>query len=290
MSFKKINLLIMKEKLKTFLKDLQLYHPLQSFYRTCILFWLKSYYRLTYYPYKGKGFICNFCGSSYQKFVPEYPAKEIAMAINTNEVIAGYGENVFCPNCLSKNRERLVLAFLQSFIPVENRKILHFSPEKHLYNYLKNKAAVTTVDIMPGFYKNIDSKILYADATNLRFPDNSFDVIIANHIFEHIPQDSLAMKEIYRVLKSDGAAILQVPYSEKSETTIEEPFINDPKKQERLFGQKDHVRIYALKDYVNRLKEAGFKVNVIGEEKLQRFKIHAIQDKECVILCSKYFF
>lgn len=277
----------MKEKLKTFLKGLQLYHPLQSFYRTCILFWQKSYYRLTYYQYKGKGFICNFCGSSYQKFVPEYPAKEIKLALNTYEVIAGYGENVFCPNCLSKNRERLVLAVLQNFIPVENKKILHFSPEKHLYDYLKNKAAVTAVDIMPGFYKNIDSGILYADATGLLFSDNSFDIIIANHILEHIPQDLLAMKEIYRVLKSDGAAILQVPYSEKSETTIEEPFINDPEKQERLFGQKDHVRMYALKDYVNRLKTAGFKVDVIGDEKLERFKINAIQDKECVIMCGK---
>jgi SAM-dependent methyltransferase len=277
----------MKEKLKTFLKILGLYHPLQSFYRNCILFWLKSYYRLTYYSHKGKGFICNFCGSSYQKFVPEYPEKEIKTAINTNEVIAGYGENVYCPNCLSKNRERLVLAVLQNFIPIENKKILHFSPEKHVYNYLKNKATVITVDIMPGFYKNIDSAILHADATNLRFPDNSFDVIIANHIFEHISQDLLAMKEIYRVLKNDGAAILQVPYSEKLETTIEEPFINDPDEQERLFGQKDHVRIYALKDYVNRLKTAGFKADVIGEERLGRFKFHAIQDKECVILCSK---
>lgn len=287
MSFQKINLLIMKEKLKTFLKGLRLYHPLQSFYRTCILFWLKSYYRLTYYQYKGKRFICNFCGSSYQKFVPEYPAKEIEMAINTHEVIAGYGENVFCPNCLSKNRERLVLAVLQNFIPVENKKILHFSPEKNVYNYLKNKAVVTTVDIMPSFYKNIDSEILYADATRLHFPDNSFDVIIANHILEHIPDDLLAMKEMCRVLKNNGVAMLQVPYSEKLETTIEEPFINDPEKQERLFGQKDHVRIYALKNYVNRLETAGFKINVIGEEKLERFKIHAIQDKEYVILCSK---
>lgn len=277
----------MKEKLKTFLKVRQLYHPLQSFYRTCILFWLKNYYRLTYYQYKGKGFICNFCGSTYQKFVPEYPGKEIQVAINANEVIAGYGKNVFCPNCLSKNRERLVLAVLQNFIAVENKKVLHFSPEKNIYNYLKNRAIVTTADIMPGFYKNIDSSILFADATYLRFADNSFDVIIANHIFEHIPQDLLAMKEMYRVLKNSGSAILQVPYSEKLEITIEEPFINDPEKQERLFGQKDHVRIYALKNYVNRLKKAGFKVNVTGEEKLERFKIHAVQDKECVILCSK---
>ena len=277
----------MKEDLKALLKTLHVYHPLQSFYRNCIFFITNNYYKLTYLRYKGKGFICNFCGASYQKFVSEHPKKAIKFAIESNEVIAGYGENVFCPNCMSKNRERLVLAVLKIYITVENKIILHFSPEKHLYNYLKNKADVTTVDITPGFYKNIDKAIIYADATNLHFSDNSFDVIIANHIFEHIPYDLLAMQEMHRVLKKDGVAILQVPYSEKLTTTIEEPFINDPQKQERLFGQKDHVRIYALIDYLNRLKSAGFKVNLLKMEKLKQFRIYATQEKECAVICYK---
>lgn len=269
----------MKERLKTFLKTLRLYHPLQSLYRACILLFTNNYYKLIYLRYKGKGFTCNFCGSSYQKFVSEYPSKKIATAIDNNEVIAGYGENVFCPNCMSKNRERLVLAILQNFIAIENKKILHFSPEKHVFNYISRKADVTTVDISPGFYKNIDSSIVYADATNLNFSNEVFDVIIANHILEHIPRDLLAMKEMYRVLKKHGVALLQVPYSERLATTIEEPLINDSSRQELLFGQKDHVRIYALSDYTKRLKITGFKVEVLPPESLVRFNINAIQKR-----------
>lgn len=277
----------MKEQLKRVLKILRLYHPLQSSYRTGILFLLKNYYRLIYLQYKGKGYRCNFCEYVYEKFVPEYPSESIAKAINDNDVIAGYGENVYCPNCLSKNRERLVLAVIKSKFDLKGKTVLHFSPERHLYDFLKSRAKVTTVDIMPGFYKNIDSEISYADATSLAFDDNSFDVIIANHILEHIPNDLKAMKEMQRVLKNGGVAILQVPYSGKLETTIEDPLINDPQKQELLFGQKDHVRIYAFKDYLKRLETARFKVHLLTPESLAQFKIYAIQDRESVIVGYK---
>jgi len=277
----------MKENLKAFLKFLRLYHPLQSFYRQAILFLQNNYYKLTFLKYKGRGYICNFCGASYEKFVPEYPSKNDAAAINKYRVIAGYGENVHCPNCMSKNRDRLLLAVMQNFLQIEKKRILHFSPEKHLYNFLKDKAKVTTVDIIPGFYKNIDSAISYADATALRFPDNSFDVIIANHILEHIPEDIKAMTEMQRVLKEDGVAILQVPYSTILQTTIEEPSINDPARQQQLFGQKDHVRIYAFDDYIQRLTSAGFSVKILPAESFGTYKQYAIQEGEHLILGYK---
>lgn len=277
----------MKKQLTGYLKRLGIYHPLQSFYRGTVLFFLNNYYRLAYLTYKGNGYTCNFCEQRYDRFVPDYPTKTIATAINGHKVVAGYGENVYCPNCMSKNRDRLVLAVVRKYLNFNAKAILHFSPEKNLYNFLKSKTSITAVDLMPGFYKNIDKAIGYADATCLSFSDNSFDLIIANHILEHIPEDLKAMKEIQRVLKKDGVAILQVPYSEKLETTFEEPFINDPKKQELLFGQKDHVRIYALDDYLKRLENAGFAVKVLQPGSLQEFRKFAIQEEECVFLCYK---
>jgi SAM-dependent methyltransferase len=277
----------MKSVLKKILQQLKIYHPLQTFYRGWITAVTNHYYQFAYAKYKGKGFTCNFCNASYQQFVPEYPYAAIANAINSHEVIAGYGPNVYCPNCMSKNRERLVLAVLQHTITIENKKILHFSPEKNLHNYLATKATVTSVDIIPDFYKKIDSTITYADATNLQFENASFDIIIANHILEHIPADLTAMKEMHRVLRSGGVAILQVPYSEKLTATIEEPFIKNPIKQAYLFGQKDHVRIYALTDYVHRLTICGFTVTVLAPNMLAQFALHAIQAQESVILCYK---
>lgn len=277
----------MKPIFKKILQQLAIYHPLQTFYRTCIAATINHYYQLTYAKYKGKGFICNFCNASYEKFVPEYPYPAIANAIKRYDVTAGYGANVYCPNCMSKNRERLVMAVLENMLLIDDKTILHFSPEKNLYNYLATKAKVTTVDIVPGFYKKIDTTITYADATKLQFKDASFDMVIANHILEHIPEDIIAMKEMYRVLQPGGVAILQVPYSEKLTATIEEPHINNPTKQEQLFGQKDHVRIYAFTDYVKRLTQSGFKVTILSPTMLAPFAKHAIQPKESVILCYK---
>lgn len=278
----------MKKNLLSILKKLKLYHPLQTFYREAVASFEKLYYKALYNKHKGPGFICNFCGASYKKFVARYPAPNIAKALYTNNVIAGPGENVYCPNCLSKNRERLIKAFIEKNVDVKNKKVLHFSPEKNLYNFLKDISDVTTVDISPGFYKNIDKKILYADATKLRFAAESFDIIIANHILEHIPDDISAMKEIYRVLKIGGIAILQVPYSETLPNTIEDPGISNPSLQAELYGQEDHVRIYALDNYMERLGGAGFIVEVVPPEDLLQFRIHAIQERESVIVGWKW--
>jgi predicted SAM-dependent methyltransferase len=111
--------------------------------------------------------------------------------------------------------------------------------------------------------------------------------VIGNHILEHIPADQQAMKEIFRVLKPGGRAILQVPYSELRDSTIEEVTIKDPVKQSMLFGQKDHVRIYALSDYVHRLEQAGFEVEVLPYEALQKYYSLAIQPGEAFLKIQK---
>jgi SAM-dependent methyltransferase len=277
----------MKKFVKFFLSKLNIYHPIQLFYRTTLLKAKNIYYRIAYFKFNGKGFTCNYCNASYEKFVPEYPDNFISAAIYNNDVIAGYGENVYCPNCMSKNRERLLLAIFQNRFVLKEKSILHFSPEKHIYRYLRERTKIKTVDSMPGFYKNIDPNISYADATDLTFPDESFDLVIANHIMEHIPEDEKAMRELFRVTKKGGSAILQVPYSHKLEHTIEDPKIRDPKEQERLYGQRDHVRIYAFDDYKNRLTRAGFSLQVLTPDELTEYRRHAIQVNESVFLCHK---
>jgi SAM-dependent methyltransferase len=277
----------MKELLKKWLKKANIYHPLQHFYRNSLSTIKKYHYRITWRRFRGKGYTCNYCGAEYKKFVPDYPTPDIAGALRTHHVVAGYGDNAICPNCLSKNRERLLKAVITEYLPIAGKKILHFSPEKHLYRWLAQQATIITVDIDPAFYRNIDPQIAFADATNLGFEDNSFDIAIANHILEHIPDDKTAMHEIYRVLRQKGVAILQVPYSETLTTTIEEPSIADPDRQSALFGQKDHLRIYALNDYVQRLEATGFQVRLLDPQTLSPFRTFAIQENETVILCYR---
>lgn len=98
------------------------------------------------------------------------------------------------------------------------------------------------------------------DLTNLPFASNTFDVILCSHVLEHIQDDGAAMAAMFHVLRPGGWAVVQVPLDVTRETTFEEPSVVDPLERERLFNQKDHVRVYGL-DYGVRLESAGFQVH-----------------------------
>ncbi len=112
-------------------------------------------------------------------------------------------------------------------------------------------------------------------------------MVIANHILEHIPEDTTAMKEIFRVLKPGGIAVLQVPYSSINRVTIETPGMNDPYLQSKLYGQKDHVRIYNLQNYIDRLRSAGFNVHETTYAELSHLYKNAIQENESFLNITK---
>ena len=118
--------------------------------------------------------------------------------------------------------------------------------------------------------------MVHADITQIPFADDSFDVILCSHVLEHVPEDRQAMRELCRVLKPDGWALLLVPISSRRAETYEDATVVAPEDQERLFGQFDHVRIYG-KDFKDRLEESGFTVRLedlrheLGEVRARRF-------------------
>jgi ubiquinone/menaquinone biosynthesis C-methylase UbiE len=125
------------------------------------------------------------------------------------------------------------------------------------------------------------------DITNLEFTDNCFDWIICYHVLEHIPDDLKAMRELRRVLKGDGFAILQVPIFHGR--TYEDPTVVTPEGREKAFGQSDHIRKYGS-DYHDRLKQAGFTVAIdryvkeLGGEKINTY---GLPEHEDIFLCTK---
>ena len=101
-----------------------------------------------------------------------------------------------------------------------------------------------------------------ADICNLPFKNNSYDIILCNHVLEHIPNDTKAMQELYRVLKPGGFGVFQIPQDLNRASTFEDNSITDKKERAKIFGQYDHVRIYG-RDYFNKLRSIGFKVEEV---------------------------
>lgn len=127
-------------------------------------------------------------------------------------------------------------------------KLLYVAPEKNLQKVLKSFSHIEYIsgDLNPSM--NCD---IILDITEMNFEDNFFDIIICNHVLEHVKDDQKAMSELLRVLKSEVIAILQVPISKTARETFEDFSMTTPKGREKYFGQKDHVRMYGSKDYKN---------------------------------------
>jgi len=175
----------------------------------------------------------------------------------------GYGKqrnNVLSPSTLSLERHRLLWLYLknETHFFTSKLKVLHFAPEQAFYKRfraLKNLDYTTT---------DIESPLadVKADICNLPFKDNEFDVILCNHVLEHISDDTKAMHELFRVLKPGGMGIFQIPQDLARETTFEDDSITDKKERAKIFGQYDHVRVYGG-DYFDKLCSVGFKVEEV---------------------------
>ena len=172
----------------------------------------------------------------------------------------GYGNqrnNVLSPSTLSLERHRLLWLYLKNETDffTEPKTVLHFAPEQAFYKLFRHQKNLnyTTTDL---FSPLADVK---ADICNLPFADNSYDIILCNHVLEHISDDTKAMQELYRVLKPGGMGIFQIPQDLKRSTTFSDDSIVDQKERAKIFGQYDHVRIYG-RDYFDKLRSIGFKV------------------------------
>jgi SAM-dependent methyltransferase len=224
---------------------------------------------------KGNKFTDPIDGKSFRMFLPY-----------------GYGKqrnNALSPSTLSLERHRLLWLYLKNetdfFASKEKKKVLHFAPEQAFYKLFRNQKNIeyTTTDL---FSPLADVK---ADICDLPFQDNSYDIIFCNHVLEHIPDDTKAMQELFRVLKPGGMAILQIPQDLKRETTFADDSITDQKERAAIFGQYDHVRIYG-RDYFDKLRSIGFTVieedytNKIAPELVEKY---CLAKGEIIPVCFK---
>ena len=198
-------------------------------------------YSIIYY---GNERYCPVCNTSFKKF------KKFGLVPR---------EDARCVRCGSLERHRLVWLYFKNMTDLfdgRSKKMLHVAPEKAFRYRLKKRIGegYLSADLFDP------EAMIKMDITDIQYPDSEFDVIYCSHVLEHVIDDKKAMREFYRVLKSNRWAILNVPIT--SEITFEDASIVDPKERLKVFGQEDHVRRYGP-DYVERLRAAGFTVEII---------------------------
>lgn len=244
-------------------------------------------HRARVFLHSGRNVECPICNKSFRDWYPIGLDLEVLKKYRVSG--AGY-RKAGCWNCDSMDRSRLLYLYFTRVAPVPEDAIsvLHIAPNYHVSTLFMNRPLITYIRgdkftkgyIYPDGVQNLD--ILELD-----FDDNSFDLVICNHVLEHIPDDTRAMRELFRVLKPGGKAILQVPFSKLLEQTLQDPSITTDEAREKAFGQFDHVRIYGM-DYTDRLEGAGFRVESLNLcEHYPEFRRYGINPDEDIFVARK---
>jgi SAM-dependent methyltransferase len=216
----------------------------------------------------GSGSLCYACNNRVGWFLPFRGGwKNVSRLMIALDVIGSNVGKFACPRCGAHDRERHLLMYFDSvsmWANINGGSVLHFAPERIFAQRVLNAkpAKYIKADLFPSA-----TGVIREDITKLSFADGIFDLVIANHILEHVIDDNSAMKEVFRVLKPGGFAILQTPYSNKLLHTFSDDGIIDDEARLQAFGQEDHVRLYG-KDLFVKLEKAGFESRVATHAQL----------------------
>ena len=208
-------------------------------------------------------------------------------------------EGWHCANCSASARHRLVMYALGKMLALEeqpvylwpekkNVKILEPCPGGPQIVFLGEKFDYYAPEFDPEKIKRGADPRRYSDIQQLAFADETFDVVIASEVFEHVREDHKGFAEVYRTLKPEGVFIMTVPYDhQRAETLVsvevrgEEDVYLVPPRYHGGSGATLEYRQYG-RDLLGRLRAVGFTVGYFESE------IPRLQIPNCgIIICRK---
>lgn len=213
--------------------------------------------------YLGNAHQCGVCKKKLRSFIQ----------LDNNDLL--------CPFCGSLARNRRLWKILNSEDYLKGT-ILHFSPSRNIYRKLKKRSDINYVT---SDYEDEFIADYRFDITNIDQKDASFDTIICFHVLEHIPDDSKAMQELYRVIKSGGNVLIQTPF--KTGEIYEDERITSEADRLKHFGQEDHVRVYSPEGLKTRLIQVGFSVKVLSFSPQENDAYFGFASPETVLIATK---
>lgn len=225
-------------------------------------------------PYAIAGWIpggqrhCALCGHHVWRFMPyRNGSRGVTPLMHALDVVGSDVDHFECPRCGSHDRERHLMLYLRASGLLEwikGKSILHFAPEKRLPRWLQEAgpASYTACDLYPQ-----SAQVRRVDMLDIDIASGSIDLVIANHVLEHVADDGKALSELFRILAPGGYAVLQTPYSRKLHTTWSDPGIDSDQARLHAHGQEDHVRLFG-RDIFQRITATGFQSQVRRHEEL----------------------
>ena len=223
--------------------------------------------------YLGNKVTCNCCNKNFRKFLPFGDSKQTKR------------DNALCPWCQALERTRLLWDYLNTQeLLIKNVKILHFGPARIIEKNLKK---IKTIDYLSAdINPNLAMEVM--DITNITYEHESFDFLICSHILSDIPDDILALNEMYKVLKKGGTLILIEPTLE-TYNTHEDKSLKTEKERLNIYGNRFSLRFYG-RDLISKISSIGFKVieydykKTLSEKKIKKY---GLQNSGEFFLCKK---
>ena len=186
--------------------------------------------------YRGDRVSCPICGGRFNHFIAR-------------------PDDLMCPRCGSLSRNRRLFLLLRDEFLKPGARVLDFSPSRSLYHAMKRRRDIDY--IASDFAGEFEAENAY-DITQLPLANGSIDLLVCYHILEHVENDTSAIREMRRVLRSKGVALVQTPF--KDGDIDEDPTVRSPEARAARFGQWDHVRTYSVVGLARRLEAHGFRV------------------------------
>jgi len=202
---------------------------------------------------KEPSFDCPLCGYS-----------GVFASLNST---SGRRKYAVCPKCGALERHRLQKLVFESVMEKFDRSkldLLHIAPEECHQIMFKGIGNYVTADLTRS-----DVDINFDLQKKAPFPNCAFDVVIASHVLEHIPDDNRALAELRRIIKPGGIAILPVPIV--SQYTIEYPQPND--------SESGHVRAPGF-DYFTRYRNYFDRIEEFSSESFPEiYQLYIYEDR-----------
>jgi SAM-dependent methyltransferase len=209
---------------------------------------------------------CVHCGNAVDVWLPfddpRFPG--VPEFHKRLETIGSNVERFWCPSCHTHDRERHLRLYFQRFGVLEairGGNVLHIAPEGSMPPVFESYAPARYVMGDPNPVYRAVQMVLEA----LPFADATFDLVLANHVLEHVLDYRASVREVARVLKPGGRFICQTPYTPRLSHTLEDPLLDTVADREFFYGQADHLRLFGA-DLPDIIREGGFRGRLVSHD------------------------